>query len=159
MRTSVTPAPAGVFLTFGQVPSVCESCPRARGGIPSTRVPDFTCLKLSPYTRGYSRPPLEEPSLFVVVPVHTGVFPNRRRCAGLRFSCPRTYGGIPVRNAASEHGDPFTPCRRRYTDSTLCRLVQHLVSPVGTGISLRTPQILNQGSCSPRTYGGKVEDG
>ena len=92
----VVPVHAGVFRRR-RVPCVRSRCCRHTcGGIPKVYKKVQMRGDQPPYARGYSSDPAPPFPHRDVVPVYTGVFPDRRPKARQRRCCPRERGGIPA---------------------------------------------------------------
>jgi hypothetical protein len=95
----VVPTHVGVFHLGYDILRGIQSCPHARGGVPTQKDAQDFLSKLSPRTWGCSLPLVTATAQSRVVPTHVGVFRCFCPLSAMQASCPHARGGVPFISA------------------------------------------------------------
>ena len=153
----IVPAHAGVYRPARSEFLGGVHRPRARGGVPTIRLPPRSEFKSSPRTRGCTAERARLRASVPIVPAHAGVYRRRDSCPGRQGHRPRARGGVPAAMIAMPRPIQSSPRTRGCTvDQPLAGIFGFIV-PAHAGVyrsgSRGSPCAR---SSSPRTRGCTV---
>ena len=153
----VSPARAGMDLTFSRTSPVAGSFPRTRGDGPRRSSLSTGSALFPPHARGWTVPEAVADGVLQVSPARAGMDPYRRVRSPHVSRFPRTRGDGPSAPSPSRSATAFPPHARGWTLRTVAESVSNRVSPARAGMDPSRTRSTGARRCFPRTRGDGPE--